>query len=111
MRKTMATPAHADPKAQTDYAVEVGQSGHPVKSTVPAQSLEGAPWWRFGLVWMVWGGPALVVVASFITLALALMIPDPVVSQEPGGAARTAAHQARNHAATGSVVQPKPGTR
>lgn len=71
----------------------------------------GAPWWRYGVVWMVWGGPAIVVVASFVTLAFALMIPDPVVSQEQGSAARTAAHQARNHAATGTVPAPKPAGR
>ena len=90
----MTTPVNTG--ANPDPAHENGKPG------------AGAPWWRFGLVWMVWGGPAVVVVASFITLAFALMIPDPVVSQEPTGANRTAAHQARNHAATGSVVPPQP---
>ncbi len=104
----MATPIQSDSKTPMVNIVDVGQPGKPA---LPALSEAGAPWWRFGLVWMVWGGPAVVVVASFITLALALMIPDPVVSQEPGGAARTAAHQARNHAATGSVVQPQQGAR
>ncbi len=63
---------------------------------------EGAPWWRFGLVWMVWGGPAVVVVASFITLGLAIMIPDPVIVQTPTSVSQTAAQMARNHAATGN---------
>jgi uncharacterized protein len=40
------------------------------------------PWWRFPLVWMVMAGPALVVVASFVTLWLALRTPDPVVESD-----------------------------
>jgi uncharacterized protein len=41
-----------------------------------------APWWKFGHVWMVVAGPAVVVVASFITLYLAITRPDPVVSED-----------------------------
>jgi uncharacterized protein len=74
----------------------------------------GQPWWKFGHVWMVFAGPAIVVVASFITLYLAIKIPDPVVTsygqdaklgtgkletQSSGNMAP--AMQARNHAATG----------
>lgn len=75
---------------------------------------QGQPWWKFAHVWMVFAGPAVVVVASFITLYLAIRIPDPVVSgyghaeqSEPSKpAVQTAgnmapAMQARNHAATG----------
>jgi len=40
------------------------------------------PWYRFPLVWMVIGGPGVVVVASFVTLWLALGTPDPVVDQD-----------------------------
>jgi hypothetical protein len=40
------------------------------------------PWWRFPLAWMVMAGPALVVVASFVTLWLALRTPDPVVESD-----------------------------
>ncbi|MDM0107422.1 FixH family protein [Variovorax sp. J22R24] len=40
------------------------------------------PWWRFPLVWMVIAGPGVVVVASFVTLWLALGTPDPVVDQD-----------------------------
>ena len=40
------------------------------------------PWWRFPLVWMVVGGPGLVVIASFVTLWLALAQPDPVVDAD-----------------------------
>jgi hypothetical protein len=59
------------------------------------------PWWRHGMVWLVIGGPAIVVVAGFATLALAIANPDPVLST---GAAPTPADapavQARNHAAS-----------
>ena len=73
------------------------------------------PWWSFGMVWMVIAGPAVVVVAAFITLYLAITIPDPVLPTEalnPRSAmqnknqleeAMAPAMQARNHAATGVV--------
>ncbi len=74
-------------------------------------------WWHERFMWLVLGGPALVVVASFATLALALIYPDPVMSVKPqppslalendGDAAARAAQQpamrARNHAATGGL--------
>lgn len=58
-------------------------------------------WWRVPMVWLVIGGPALVVVASFATLALAILNPDPVLSVA-NGSSRTEqpAVQARNHAAS-----------
>ena len=77
-----------------------------------------APWWKFGHVWMVFAGPAVVVVASFITLYLAVSRPDPVVSEDyyrqgveinktlGNESSLAPALQARNHAATG--VQPAP---
>ncbi|WP_431276679.1 FixH family protein [Variovorax ureilyticus] len=40
------------------------------------------PWWRFPLLWMVLAGPAVVVVASFVTLWLAIRSPDPVVAED-----------------------------
>jgi hypothetical protein len=71
-------------------------------------------WWQFGMVWMVVAGPALVVVASFITLYLAITRPDPVLDEDyyrkgmeinktlPDNPASLApALQGRNHAATG----------
>jgi hypothetical protein len=73
-------------------------------------SKEGQPWWRFGLVWMVFGGPAVVVVAGFITLYIAVTNPDPVLevtprtaSQERQGITHVPAMQGRNHAATGEL--------
>lgn len=80
------------------------------------------PWWKFGYVWLVLAGPAVVVVASFVTLYLALSRPDPLVSQDyyrqgininqTLDAAATAASlapavQARNHAQTGVLVPPR----
>lgn len=69
-----------------------------MNATKPAVS--SPPWWRLPIVWMVIGGPALVVVASFATLALAILNPDPVISSQNGDKAEVPAIQARNHAAT-----------
>jgi hypothetical protein len=57
------------------------------------------PWWRMPIVWMVIGGPAAVVVASFATLAIAILNPDPVIGSESSARAEVPAMQARNHAA------------
>lgn len=45
-------------------------------------SNDPTPWWKFGHVWMVIAGPVVVVIASFITLYLAITRPDPVVSED-----------------------------
>ncbi|MBL8343795.1 MAG: nitrogen fixation protein FixH [Rubrivivax sp.] len=59
------------------------------------------PWWRVRMVWLVIGGPAVVVVASFITLGMALSHPDPVLTgAAPADGAHVPAVSARNHAAT-----------
>ncbi|MDH4061046.1 MAG: hypothetical protein OEU94_09570 [Aquincola sp.] len=59
------------------------------------------PWWRHGMVWLVIGGPAVVVVAAFATLAIAIAYPDPVLPTNAQAAddAHTPAVEARNHAA------------
>ena len=76
-----------------------------------------APAWREPMVWLVVGGPAAVVVASFVTLALAIRNPDPPLDLH--ASAQHAADDAdaadlraksgdlpalvgRNHAATGA---------
>ncbi|MCU7370125.1 hypothetical protein PEC18_04400 [Paucibacter sp. O1-1] len=69
------------------------------------------PWWREYMMWLVVGGPSIVVVASFVTLGLAITHPDPVIEVVPVQAsagsdvapssAQTPAMKARNHAATG----------
>jgi hypothetical protein len=71
-------------------------------SPAPPNALEAPPaWWRLPIVWMVIGGPAIVVVASFTTLALAILNPDPVLETPKARAAGDVpAMQARNHAAS-----------
>ena len=59
------------------------------------------PWWRIRMLWLVVGGPAVVVVASFALLFVAVRggdtpLPQPSVSAD----AQSPATQARNHAAT-----------
>lgn len=68
------------------------------------------PWWRFGLVWMVVAGPAVVVVAGLATFYIAASNPDPVLTvtprtatQERQGITHAPAMQGRNHAATGEL--------
>ena len=75
-----------------------------------------APWWTYGHLWLVIAGPAVVVVAGFVTLYIALRTPDPIVADdyyrqgmeinktlEAGAVNLAPAVDARNHAATGTV--------
>lgn len=80
------------------------------------------PWWRHGFVWMIIAGPAIVVVAGFITLYLAVSRPNEIVDEttyQQGRqsdmsieARRKESGQApamlgRNHATTGIVPPAK----
>lgn len=71
----------------------------------------GAPWWKFGHMWLVVAGPAIVVVAGLFTFWLAVRTPDPVYTDAPRraaaamGAEAVPALQARNHAATGGKAR------
>jgi len=75
-------------------------------------------WYQNPFVWLVIGGPLVVVVASFITLYLAITHPDPAIDdyyrkgieinktldaqgQESQSESMAPAIQARNHAQTG----------
>jgi uncharacterized protein len=68
------------------------------------------PWWHYGYVWLMLSGPFAVIVASVITVNLALQSPDLVVDDyyrkgiEINKTLRDAKHSpavdARNHAAT-----------
>ena len=59
------------------------QVNSPVTSAVKSQEAPPSlPWWRYGMVWMVIAGPAIVVVAGFITLWIAISRPDPVVDDD-----------------------------
>ena len=79
------------------------------------------PWWHFGHVWLIISGPLLVVIASFVTLYLALTLPDPVIDDyyrkgieinktlDAQRDAMSPAMQARNHAVTGlKLIETKP---
>ena len=70
----------------------------------PASDQPAEPWWRFGMVWLVISGPAVVVVAGIVTAVIAVRGADPMVRDAaPQATAPTAqmpAVQARNHAAT-----------
>jgi uncharacterized protein len=71
-----------------------------------------APWWKYGHVWLVIAGPAIVVVAALFTAWLAARSTDPVLAVEhyrrPVAVNQGAANdkalmpalQGRNHAAT-----------
>lgn len=71
------------------------------------------PWWKFGYVWMVIGGPLSVIIASIITVYYALGTPDPAIENyyvkglhinetlEANPTPLAPAVKARNHAATG----------
>ncbi|MEI7513838.1 MAG: FixH family protein [Betaproteobacteria bacterium] len=84
--------------------------------TAPA----AASWWKYGHVWMVISGPAMVVVASFFTFYLAYAGMDTLVdedyyrkgielsrSAESASGNLAPALQARNHAATGVEAKPE----
>ena len=71
------------------------------------------PWWKYGHVWLVIAGPAVVVVAALVTAVIAVRGADPVVEADyyrrgieinkalaAGERARLPAVQGRNHAAT-----------
>ncbi len=78
------------------------------------------PWWKFGHVWLVISGPAVVVVASLATGWIALRWADPVVDADyyrkgieinqtlAAEKARSLAPavQGRNHAATPTQALP-----
>jgi hypothetical protein len=73
-----------------------------------AQGDSVQPWWRYRMLWLVIGGPLIVVVASIGTAVVAIRGADPVMTKEEmaasvQGGALMPAEQARNHAAA-----PKP---
>ena len=82
-----------------------------------------APWWKYGHVWLVISGPAVVVVAALATAWIAVHGADPLVDADYYRRGleinRTLQHkelmpaiQARNHAATPvPAPTPAPGPR
>ena len=92
-------------------------------SIAPATPEASAPWWKFGHVWLIIAGPAIVVVAGFVTLWLAVSRPDPVVAEDyyqrgldinktlaaeqAQPSSMQPAVKGRNHAATPQKDQPR----
>ena len=92
----------------------------PSVAASPAATPASAPWWKFGHVWLVISGPAIVVVAGFATLWIAIARPDPVVAEdyyqqgieinktlEDNPSSLAPAMKARNHAATPEQDKPR----
>jgi hypothetical protein len=46
------------------------------------EKLDTKPWWKYGHVWLIISGPLAVIVAGFVTLAIAIRVPDPVVAED-----------------------------
>ena len=78
----------------------------------PSETTSSGPWWKYGHVWLVASGPAIVVIACLVTIWIAISTPDPVYTDSRTSAravqpadepALAPAVQARNHAATGGV--------
>jgi len=92
----------------------------PSPSVAASPTAAPAPWWKFGHVWLVISGPAIVVVAGFATLWLAIARPDPVVAEDyyrqgieinktldDKASSLAPAMKARNHAATPEQDRPR----
>jgi hypothetical protein len=71
-------------------------------TTEPHQPEPSQPWWRMPILWLVLGGPAVVVVAGVATAVIAIRHADTVVAAPVARVtpALQPAVQARNHAAT-----------
>jgi hypothetical protein len=57
------------------------------------------PWWRVGMVWLVVGGPALVVVAGIATTVIAMGGADEALAVHERVSAQAPAVQVRNQGA------------
>lgn len=73
----------------------------------PRRPNDVRPWWREGLVWMLIGGPAVVIVAGIATAVLAwngaddeVLRPDVVRASVAAKDPLAPAQRARNHANT-----------
>lgn len=88
-------------------------------STVRAVVNDTQPWWKYGFVWLVISGPAVVVIAGFYTLWLAISSPNQVLTDDSDRRSPeiiqksenkekflTPALKGRNHAATPVLDRP-----
>ena len=77
-----------------------------MRNTTQHTPLSSSPWWRYGMVWMVIAGPAVVVVAGLVTAWIAIDGADTLVSSDyyrrgiEINKTLLPAVQGRNHAAT-----------
>lgn len=97
-------------QTMTMNAPQAGESAH--------QEQASLPWWRYPLMWLVVGGPALVVMAAIVTAWIAMRDPDPVVDPDyyrkgieinatlEQRRALAPAQQGRNHATTPTADMP-----
>ncbi|MEJ5896300.1 nitrogen fixation protein FixH [Aquabacterium sp. G14] len=71
----------------------------PLSMQNPSTPVDNPPWYRLPIVWMVIGGPAVVVVAALITVGIAVKNVDPVLDTSASPTQKEApASKARNHA-------------
>lgn len=71
-------------------------------TTAPSAADKARPWWRYPIVWVVIGGPLIVVIASLITTGIAFKNVDPVLDtsvNQVSAPSEAPAVKARNHAA------------
>ncbi|MCX7251401.1 MAG: nitrogen fixation protein FixH [Burkholderiales bacterium] len=85
------------------------------------KNLQGRAWYREPMMWMVLGGPLLVVVASLITYVLIVRGSDPILERDPISEAQRVGKEltpeqiesmqpsikARNHVASPSIQPDK----
>lgn len=72
-----------------------------------SESHEPSPWWHHRMMWLVLGGPFLVVLAAIATAVIAVRGADTVLEHEAAAERATMpAVQGRNHAATPDVAKP-----
>ena len=70
-------------------------------ASATASTTDTLPWWRVGMVWVVLGGPAAVVLACIVTVTLAVKGAEPVLTNQSAEKfSDKPAVQGRNHAAT-----------
>lgn len=101
---TRSTPRWADPQGLDSRGRRAGRS-----PAAGAPRIDTPTSWRHEpMMWLVIGGPALVVVAAVATAVIATRGADPVLPTERVAAARAdaPAMQARNHAATATLAVP-----
>ena len=94
-------------------------SASAARAEKPKHPEDGKPWWKFAHVWLLMAGPAIVVIAGFVTAYIAMSKPDPVIDPDyyrhgleinqrmsDSHKSLAPAITGRNHAATPAQDQP-----